>query len=262
MSLKRAPHLLMIVALLATPALAQGQDSPAPKDAKPAQGTTPAAAPEAFQALGAFPTNEITARPYVGPQNGEKGLKETVAALQRTLTELQQLELQLKEAHWNVSGAEFYQLHIELQKHFEGVVKLADMVAQRLLAIGASADGRATTIVRTSRVPEIPGGYIDDAQVVAWFTDTYKLVGDETRQAIYDTEKDDPTTSNLLQTVESTIDEYQWQMRAFLQNTQTDRNTGWSMNHGRPVLTPGGQPGTVPNTVQGPDGQDGQPGGQ
>lgn len=257
----RFSHAVILSALLTTPAMAQGsgQDSPAANQVEPAQGTTPAAEPDRFQPLGAFPTNEITSRPFVGPQNGEKGLKETVGALQRTLTELQQLELQLKEAHWNVSGAEFYQLHIALQKHFEGVVKLADMVAQRLLAIGASADGRATTIVKTSHVPEIPGGFIDDAQVVAWFTDTYKLVGDEIRQAIYDTAKNDPTTSNLLQTVESTIDEDQWQMRAFLQDTQTDRNTGWSMNHGRRVVTPGGQQGTVPNASQGPDQQNGQP---
>ncbi len=33
------------------------------------------------------------------------------------LTELQQLQLQLKQAHWNVSGTLFYPLHLLLQEH-------------------------------------------------------------------------------------------------------------------------------------------------
>jgi starvation-inducible DNA-binding protein len=45
--------------------------------------------------------------------------------------------------------------------------------------------------------------------VVAWFTGTYKVVGDEIRQAILDTQDSDPTTSNLLQETEHVIDKYQ-----------------------------------------------------
>ena len=48
-------------------------------------------------------------------------------------------------------------------------------------------------------------------------------------------------------------------MRALFQDTQTDRNTDWSMNHGRRVMTPGGQQGTVSKAAQGADRQNGQP---
>jgi starvation-inducible DNA-binding protein len=258
----------MLNILIAAPAFAQGggqgggqggnQSNPAANQVQPAQGTSPPAQPRMFQPLGDFPDNEITARPYVGPQGGQQGLKVTVAALQRVLTELQQLELQIKEAHWNVSGSEFYQLHIEFQNHFEGVIKLADRVAQRLLAIGSSADGRATTIARTSHIPEIPGGFIDDAQVIAWFTNAYKTVGDETRQAEYDTANTDPATQNLLQSVEDKIDEYQWQMRAFVQNTHTDPNTGWQINNNQPIQIPGQNNGGPQEPTGAPQG--GQPG--
>ena len=136
-------------------------------------------------------------------------------------------------------------------------------VAERLLAIGSSSDGRATTIVRTSAIPEIPGGYQDDAQVIAWWTNTYKLVGDEVRAAIRATSDPDPTTSNLLQEVETVIDKYQWQMRAFVQATPTDKNTGWDLNDNKPVdlpdQVPAGQPGVQGN--QGGQGSGGQQGG-
>ena len=199
------------------------------------------------QPLGAFPTNTITNRPFVSPEGGQEGYRQTVGALQRSLTELQQLSLQIKEAHWNVSGTLFYTLHGLLQEHYEGVDKYKDMVAERLLAIGASADGRATTIVKTSSLPEIPGGYIDDTQVIAWFTNAYKQVAEEIRAGIKDTEKPDPTTSNLLQTVEDGIDKYQWQMRAFVQGTQTDPNTGFDINNNKPIDLPSQPPAFDPN---------------
>ncbi|WP_288586383.1 ferritin-like domain-containing protein [uncultured Methylobacterium sp.] len=197
------------------------------------------------QPTGAFPTNEISRQPWIDLGAGEDALRKDIGALQQTLTELQQLQLQTKQAHWNVSGTLYYPLHLLLQEHYEGLSKYADTIAERLLAVGASADGRANTIVRTSGVPEIPGGFLDDAQVLAWFTQAYKRVGEEVNRGIKVTEDIDPTTSNLLQEVEHGIAKYQWQMRAHLQRTGTDPNAGRDLNDGKPVELPG-QPGTEP----------------
>jgi starvation-inducible DNA-binding protein len=198
------------------------------------------------QEIGRFPTNQVTNRPFVSPGQGTEGYNKTVGALQRVLIELQQLQLQTKQAHWNVSGTLFHPLHIMLQEHYEGLSKYADEVAERLLAIGSSADGRANTIVRTSGVPEIPGGFLDDAQVIVWFTDAYKKVGDEIRAGIIDTNEPDPTTSNLLQEVELGVDKYQWQMRAHVQRTATDPNSGWDLNDNKPVDLPSRTPAVQP----------------
>lgn len=88
----RVTRLLAATVLVATPALAQngGQDNAVPNQAKPAQGTSPVQQPGPFQPLGSFPTDEITSRPYVGPQGGANGLKEAGASLRRVLTGLQQ----------------------------------------------------------------------------------------------------------------------------------------------------------------------------
>ncbi|WP_449410845.1 Dps family protein [Methylobacterium komagatae] len=193
------------------------------------------------QPTGAFPTNEVSRQPVIDLGAGEDGMKKDVAALQQTLTELQQLQLQTKQAHWNASGTLYYPLHLLLQEHYEGLSKYADTIAERLLAIGVSADGRANTIVKTSRVPEIPGGFLDDAQILVWFTNAYKRVGEEVHAAIKTTEDVDPTTSNLLQEVEHGIAKYQWQMRAQLQRTHTDPNTGWDLNDNKPVDLQGQQ---------------------
>ncbi|MDP4006448.1 DNA starvation/stationary phase protection protein [Methylobacterium sp. NEAU K] len=187
------------------------------------------------QPLGSFPTNEISGQPVIDLGGGPDAVEKDVAALQQTLTELQQLQLQTKQAHWNASGTLYYPLHLLLQEHYEGLSKYADTIAERLLAVGSSADGRANTIVKTSGVPEIPGGFLDDAQILSWFTNAYKRVGEEVNAAIKATEDVDPTTSNLLQEVEHGIAKYQWQMRAQLQRTRTDPNTGRDLNDNKPV---------------------------
>lgn len=233
-------RILLATTAFAAPAMAQtaGGDAARPNRAPQAESLSPKGTIRQFQPLGSFPTNTVTDRPYIGTQGGAEGYQRTVAGLQRTLTQLQQLQLQIKQSHWNVSGTLWYSLHILLQEHYEGVSKYADRVAERLLTIGSSADGRATTIVQTSSIPEIPGGFQDDAQVIVWFTNAYKQVANEVRQSIRDTEEPDPTTSNLLQEVENVIGLYQWQMRAFLQRTPTDPNTGWDLNNNRPVDLP------------------------
>ena len=249
--------ILLAATVLAGPALAAsaraqtaGGNAAKPADAPRASSISPGDAVKQFQPLGSFPTNTVTDRPFVGPQQGNEGYRTTVAALQKTLTELQQLKLQAKQSHWNVSGTLWHPLHLLLQEHYEGLAKYADNVAERLLAIGSSADGRATTIVRTSGIPEMPGGYQDDAQVIVWWTNSYKKVGDEVRQAIRDTNDPDPTSSNLLQEVETGIDKYQWQMRAFVQATPTDRNTGWDLNDNKPVDLPSQPPAGQPPATQ------------
>ena len=195
--------------------------------------STGALAAPAVAQVGAVPSNVVTNRVHDGPQGSQ--LQPSIQALQQTLIELQQLKLQLKQAHWNVSGTLFYPLHELLQDHFDGANKYSDMVAERLLAIGVSADGRATTILRTSRVPEYEGGFTDDAHVISWFTQNYRLVSDEVGQGIKATNDSDPSTSNLLQEVQGVIDKYQWQMRAFIQSTPSDPNTGADLTGGRPI---------------------------
>lgn len=169
------------------------------------------------------------------PAAGTDDLQKSVAALQNTLTELQALQLQTKQAHWNVSGTLWYTLHGLLQDHYELISKFADDVAERQLSVGASSDGRAITIVAASRLPEIPGGFLDDAQVIQFFIYQYETVGQRIHQRVNDVEKVDPTTANLLQEVEHGIEKDQWQMRAFLQPTPKDPNSGLDINNNKPV---------------------------
>ena len=195
-----------------------------------------------FQPAAPFPSNPTTNLPFAGPDANSDGQRTTVAAAQRVLIELQQLVSQTKQAHWNVSGTLWYVLHGLLQEHYDGLSKQADTVAERILAIGAAANGRPTTLVQRSTIPELPGGFVDDAQVILWFTEAYRVAANVARQGIKETEDPDPTTSNILQEVDALLSKYQWQMRAHFQPTPTDPNRGADLNGGQPVEVPGVRP--------------------
>lgn len=121
-------------------------------------------------------------------------------------------------------------MHELLQEHHEGYSEYADRVAERMLSIGVASDGRAETIVETAEMPVILGGFIDDAEVLRFFIDELVLVGSRTRQRITDTEDLDPTTSILLQEVEYTLAQYEWQYRAHAQSTPADAQNGSELN--------------------------------
>ncbi len=71
------------------------------------------------------------------------------------------LKTQAKQAHWNVKGLDFYQLHElfdTLAGELEGYV---DMVAERITALGGTAMGTARIAANESLIPEYPFDSVD-----------------------------------------------------------------------------------------------------
>jgi starvation-inducible DNA-binding protein len=92
-----------------------------------------------------------------GPLAGS-AQKVTGAALQGALVDLLGLALMAKQAHWNVFGAGFRPLHLQLDELASAARDFADDVAERAATIGVSPDGRAVTVAAMSGVAEFPGG--------------------------------------------------------------------------------------------------------
>ena len=73
--------------------------------------------------------NPVSDLPKIAPE-AEADVETVGQALQGQLIELQNLALQAKQAHWNVSGTLYYPLHELLQEHYEGYTEYADRVAE------------------------------------------------------------------------------------------------------------------------------------
>ena len=54
-----------------------------------------------------------------------------------------------KQAHWNLVGRQFHDVHLHLDELVDTARKYSDEVAERAAAIGVSPDGRAPLWPRT-----------------------------------------------------------------------------------------------------------------
>ncbi|WP_422120063.1 DNA starvation/stationary phase protection protein Dps [Hyphomonas johnsonii] len=82
--------------------------------------------------------------------------KASIALLQARLSDSIDLEAQTKQAHWNVKGMDFFQLHTFFDGVHAVVEDYVDTIAERITALGGIADGRVQTTARASTLYEYP----------------------------------------------------------------------------------------------------------
>jgi starvation-inducible DNA-binding protein len=81
-----------------------------------------------------------------------------VAALQSRLSDALDLAAQLKQAHWNVKGPNFQQLHELFDQLNASTVAHTDLLGERIVTLGDVADGRIQRTVRDTLLYEYPVG--------------------------------------------------------------------------------------------------------
>lgn len=93
-------------------------------------------------------TSKIDLQPLVREQ--------VVRLLQQRLNDAIDLDAQLKHAHWNVKGPQFFQLHQLFDSVHDDVEAAVDVIAERITSLGGVADGRLKTVVSGSSLAEYP----------------------------------------------------------------------------------------------------------
>jgi starvation-inducible DNA-binding protein len=66
--------------------------------------------------------------------------------LSRFLADTYALYLKTQDFHWNITGAEFYSLHLLLEKHYEDMAAAIDEIAERIRALGFYVDASFTSL--------------------------------------------------------------------------------------------------------------------
>ncbi|MFB2580529.1 Dps family protein [Herbiconiux sp. P15] len=150
-------------------------------------------------------------------QNAERGFKaskQLTDNLQRVLVDLIELHLQGKQAHWNVVGKNFRDLHLQLDEIIEDAREFSDMVAERLRALHASPDGRSDTVAATTTLPEYPNGEVDTAETVDLVTQRLEATVGTMRDVHDEVDDEDPTSADLLHGFIEKLEQYAWMVSA------------------------------------------------
>lgn len=144
--------------------------------------------------------------------------EQAVTLLNQHLADTMDLYSQTKQAHWNVKGREFYQLHLLFDELAENVEKHIDVIAERAVALGGSARGTVRMASAASRITEYPES-VDGRQHLEALTARYAEVAKTTRAAIAKAEDlDDKDTAELFTQVSRDLDKSLWFLEAHLQD--------------------------------------------
>ncbi len=147
-------------------------------------------------------------------------LRETmIGLLNQQLADTLDLYSQVKQAHWNVKGMHFIQLHLLFDDLADSLIVYADLLAERATALGGMAMGTARMTAAGSRLPEFPTEIVTDKQVVEVLAQRYGDYGSEVRTAIDAAAEDgDPATADVFTEISRTIDKQLWMLEAHLQS--------------------------------------------
>jgi len=134
--------------------------------------------------------------------------------LQQVLVDLIELHLQGKQAHWNVVGTNFRDLHLQLDELVDAAREASDTIAERMRALDAVPDGRSDTVVATTTLPKYPAGEQNTTVTVDLIGNRiYAAVG--TVRSVHDAvDAADPSTADLLHQVIDSLEKLAWMIRA------------------------------------------------
>ncbi|MFK0074348.1 MULTISPECIES: Dps family protein [Arthrobacter] len=135
----------------------------------------------------------------------------TLAAnLQAVLTDLIELHLQGKQAHWNIVGPNFRDLHLQLDVLIDLARNLSDDVAERMRALEAVPDGRSVTVEKDTSLAAFPEGLISTHDAIDRIVAAINATVGTTRKVHDQVDEEDPTSADLLHTVLEGLEQQAW----------------------------------------------------
>jgi starvation-inducible DNA-binding protein len=148
------------------------------------------------------------------PPLGEHKRVEVGNQLQTILVDLLDLSLLGKQLHWSIVGPHFRSLHLQLDELIDSWRELADIVAERSVAIGAHPDGQSSTIAGTTEINGVERGPIEDRKVVRELTSRLAAVAERTRERMERLGELDAASQDVVIEVLRELEKQLWMVRA------------------------------------------------
>jgi len=151
----------------------------------------------------------------------EKIRTQVVTLLQERLAEAVDLVTQAKQAHWNVKGPSFIALHELFDKVYEHAGGHVDLIAERIVQLGGTAEGTVRVAAKRSQLPEYPLSIASGKEHVEALSHSLAYFGETIRKAInLADEVGDQGTADLFTEISRSVDKDLWFVEA---QTQSER---------------------------------------
>jgi starvation-inducible DNA-binding protein len=138
-----------------------------------------------------------------------------VTLLTARLLDAIDLQLQAKQAHWNVKGPQFIALHELFDKVAAAAEEATDELAERAVQLGGVAVGAAGAVASGSKLKPYPLSAVNGAEHVEALSSALARFGALIRDGIdLADEAGDKGTADLFTEISREIDKYLWFVEA------------------------------------------------
>jgi starvation-inducible DNA-binding protein len=141
----------------------------------------------------------------------ERVRAEIVTLLNQRLADAIDLQSQCKQAHWNVKGDNFIALHELFDKINEDVEDYVDLIAERSVQLGGTAEGTARMVAKRSLLSEYSAqgpGWKNHVEALSHALATF---GEFARQGIESTNTlNDADTADIFTEISRGVDKWLW----------------------------------------------------
>ncbi len=151
----------------------------------------------------------------------EKVRTQMASLLQERLSEAVDLVTHAKQAHWNVKGPSFIALHELFDKVYENAGGYVDLIAERILQLGGTAEGTVRATAKRSQLPEYPLTIASGKEHVEALSRSLAYFGEAIRQGINRADEiGDKDTADICTEISRSVDKDLWFVEA---HAQSDR---------------------------------------
>jgi starvation-inducible DNA-binding protein len=141
----------------------------------------------------------------------------SIALLNEHLAAGIDLHGQTKQAHWNVRGDNFIAIHELFDRVAAELITFYDTIAERVGALGGTAEGTSQTAVKKSFLKPYPLGIADSKAHIEALTTALAEFGTSTRKAIDEAAGfGDADTADIFTEVSRGIDQQIWLIESHL----------------------------------------------